>query len=315
MRSYALRRLLLAVPTLLGLTIIVVGLLALAPGDPAEEYARRRSTTGEVTPADVEDARRELGLDQPVAVQYGRFLRDAVRGDLGTSFYRSTPVLRDILGRVPATVQLAAWALLLCVVLSVPLGIAATLYRGRPPDHLLRVVALLGASVPSFFLAYLLIGVFATRLGLLPVAGRGGTTSVVLPALVLALGPTATLSRLLRASMLDVLGEDFVMTGRAKGLRPLRVVAVHALRNAALPAVTVLGTVLGHLLTGAVIVEFIFAWPGLGRLTLEAVTQRDYPVIQGVILFAGVVFVGLNLLVDLTYPLLDPRVRLQAARS
>jgi peptide/nickel transport system permease protein len=309
---YVARRLLLAVPTLLGLSVIVFGLLHLAPGDPAEELASRRATGGQPTPTEVAEARAELGLDQPLAVQYGAYLADVARGDLGTSFLRRTSVTDEILQRVPATAQLAVAALALCTLFGLPLGILAAVFHTRVADHALRTVALTGASIPSYFIAYLAIGLFATRLGLVPVAGRAGALTLVLPAAVLALGPTATLSRLLRASMLEVAGEDFVRTGRAKGLPRSRIVLVHMLRNAALPTVTVLGSVFGHLLTGAVIVEFIFAWPGLGRLTLEAVTQRDYPMIQGVILFAGAVFVLLNLLVDLTYPLIDPRVRLEA---
>ncbi len=312
MSRYVLRRLLLAVPTLLGLSLIVFGLLHIAPGDPAEELAARRATGGQPTPAEIGEARADLGLDRPLVVQYGSYLSDAARGDLGTSFLRGTSVTHEILRRLPATAQLAVAALVLCTALGLPLGLFAAISHGRLADHVARIVSLVGASVPSYFVAYVAIGVFATRLGLVPVAGRSGASSLVLPALVLALGPTATLSRLLRSSMLEVAGEDFVRTGRAKGLPRRRVLAVHMLRNAALPTVTELGSVFGHLLTGAVIVEFIFAWPGLGRLTLEAVTQRDYPMIQGVILFAGAVFVLLNLLVDLTYPLIDPRVRLEA---
>lgn len=310
MTRYVLRRLLLAVPTLLGLSVIVFGLLHLAPGDPAQELASRRATGGQPTPTEIAEARADLGLDRPLAVQYGTYVADAVRGDLGTSFLRGRSVTDEILRRVPATAQLAVAALVLCTALGLPLGLLAAVSHARLADHVLRIVSLVGASVPSYFLAYVAIGIFATRLGLVPVAGRSGALSLVLPAGILALGPTATLSRLLRSSILEVAGEDFVRTGRAKGLPRRRVVAVHMLRNAALPTVTELGSVFGHLLTGAVIVEFIFAWPGIGRLTLEAVTQRDYPMIQGVILFAGLVFVLLNLLVDLAYPLIDPRVRL-----
>jgi len=309
---YLVRRLLFAVPTLLGLSLVVFALLHVAPGDPAEELAARRATGGQPTPSEIAQARADLGLDRPLAAQYTSYLSSAVRGDLGTSFLRKTPVTDEILRRVPATAQLAVVALILCTALGLTLGLLAALFHARPADHVLRIVALIGASIPSYFVAYVAIGLFATRWGLVPVAGRSGLLSLVLPAIILALGPTATLARLLRTSMLEVAGEDFVRTGRAKGLPRRRILTVHMLRNAALPTVTVLGSVFGHLLTGAVIVEFIFAWPGLGRLTLEAVTQRDYPMIQGVILFAGAVFVGLNLLVDLTYPVIDPRVRLEA---
>ncbi len=313
MRRYLLRRLLLVPPTLLGLSLLVFTIAALAPGDPAEEFARRTAPGGEVTEEDIERARRELGLDRPYHVQYLSWVQGAAVGDLGRSFSRRTPVWEEIRLRLGATAELAASALLVTTVVAIPLGVAAGMLHRQWPDHLLRVAALLGASVPGFFLAYLLIGLFATRLGWLPVAGREGLSSLILPALALAVGPAAIVSRLLRSSLLEVLTEDFIRTARAKGLASVQVVARHALRNAAIPVVTVLGSVLGHLLAGAVIVEFIFAWPGLGQLTVEAVFQRDYPMIQGVVFFAGAVFLSVNLFVDLSYSLLDPRVRLEAS--
>ncbi|MDP8962320.1 MAG: ABC transporter permease [Actinomycetota bacterium] len=312
MKGYILRRLLLAVPTLLGLSLLVFGLAVIAPGDPAEELARRRSGSGEVIPAEVERAREELGLDRPLAEQYLSWLGGAVRGDLGTSFLRQKPVGREILSRLRATAELAVAALLLSALLAVPFGVFAAAFHRRRLDDGLRLLALVGASVPSFFLAYVLIALFATRMGLFPVAGRQGLTSLVLPAVALSLGPIAMTSRLLRSSLLEVLGEDYIRAARSRGLSHLGVIVRHGLRNAAIPAITVLGTVFGYLLSQAVIVEFIFAWPGLGRLTLEAITQRDYPLLQGVIFFAGVVGVFINLAVDVTYRVIDPRVRLQA---
>lgn len=313
MTGYASRRVVLAVPTLVGLSLLVFGLIALVPGDPAVELASRRAAGEVPTDAEIEAVRAELGLDRPLAVQYADWVGGALRGDLGTSFVRQRSVSAVIRSRVVATGELALAALGLTILVGVPLGVAAALTHRRWPDQLLRVGALTGASIPSYFFAYLLIGLLATRLGLLPVAGRDGAASLVLPALALSLGPTAIVSRLLRSALLESLSEDYLLTARLKGLRERAVVARHALPNAAIPVVTVLGTVLGHLLTGAVIVEVVFAWPGLGRLTLESVVQRDYPMLQGVILFAGVVFVGLNLLVDLSYRLLDPRVRLGGA--
>lgn len=310
MGAYTARRILVAVPTLLGLAVLVFGLTALAPGDPAEEFARRRSASGEITPEDVARARAELGLDRPVVVQFADWAAGVVRGDLGQSFTRRTPVFEEIGDRVGATVQLTAAGLAATLLLAVPLGAAAAMFHGRLLDDLLRMVALVGASVPSFFLAYLLIGVFATSLNLLPVAGKQGLPSLVLPALTLGLGPAAVVSRLLRAALLETLSEDYVRTAYSKGLSRTRIVVAHALRNATIPVVTVLGSVVGHLLTGAVIAEFVFAWPGLGSLILEAVSQRDLPLIQGLILLAGVVFITVNLLVDLSYRIIDPRVRL-----
>lgn len=312
MRAYLLRRLLLIPPTLIGLSLLVFGLAALAPGDPAEQYARRTHTAGEVTPADIAQARHQLGLDRPFSVRYVEWVRAAVRGDLGRSFARRTPVTSEIASRLGATAGLAVVALLLATVIAIPLGVAAAMLREHWLDHILRVGSLTGASIPGFFLAYLLIGVFAIRLHALPVAGREDPSSLLLPALTLAVGPAAVISRLLRSSLLEVLGEDYVRTARAKGLSWLRAVLRHALPNAAIPVVTVLGGVLGHLLAGAVIVEFIFAWPGLGRLTVEAVFERDYPMIEGLVVFTGLLFLLINLLVDLSYTLFDPRIRLEA---
>lgn len=311
MSGYALRRLLVALPTLLGLSLLVFTLATVAPGDPAEEYARRTSPTGEVTQQDIERARRELRLNRPFAVQYVDWAGSALRGDLGRSFSRRTPVRAEIGARLVATVELATAALFLTVLLGGPLGVVAAVLHRHWLDHLLRIVALAAASVPGFFLAYLLIGIFAVQFGLFPVAGRQGAAALVLPAITLAVGPAARVSRLLRSSLLEVLGEDYILTARAKGLTFPRVVVRHGVRNALIPVLTVLGSVLGHLLGGAVIVEYIFAWPGLGQLTVDAVFQRDYPMILGLVVLAGVVFLVINLLVDLSYTLLDPRVRLE----
>jgi peptide/nickel transport system permease protein len=307
---YLLQRLLLIPPTLLALSLLVFTLSVLAPGDPAEEFARRTAPGGEVTAEDIERARRELGLDRPYVVQYGSWLWGAARADLGRSFSRRTPVWQEMRGRLTATGELAGAALIFTIVVAVPLGLVAGMLHRRAPDHLLRLVALVGASIPGFFLSYLLIGIFATRLGWLPVAGREGAASLLLPALALAVGPTAIVSRLLRSNVLEILSEDFIRTARAKGFSPGQILVRHALRNAAIPVVTVLGNLLGHLLAGAIIIEYVFAWPGLGQLTVESVFQRDYPMIQGVVFFAGAVFLTVNLLVDLSYALLDPRVRL-----
>jgi peptide/nickel transport system permease protein len=309
---YLVQRLLVIPPTLLGLSLFVFLLATLAPGDPAEEFARRTAPGGEATAQDVERARQELGLDRPYLVQFTSWAWGALRADLGRSFSRRTPVWDEMRSRLGATAELAVAALVVTMVAAVPLGLVAGALHRRAPDHLLRLGALVGASVPGFFLSYLLIGLFATRLGWLPVAGREEPASLLLPALALAVGPTAIVSRLLRSSVLEVLVEDFIRTARAKGLAPAHILARHALRNAALPVVTVLGNLVGHLLAGAIIVEFIFAWPGLGQLTVESVFQRDYPMIQGLVFFAGATFLAINLVVDLSYALLDPRVRFTA---
>lgn len=309
MRWYLVRRLLVIVPTLLVLAFAIMALASLAPGDPAEQFARLHSTTGEVTPAEVRAARHELGLDRPFLSQYVSWVGSALHGDLGDSFTLEQPVSTEIAGHFGPTAELALVAMGLTVIVAIPLGIVAALFRNRWLDHGLRVSTLLAASIPGFFLAYLLIEVAATRLRLLPVAGES-PLGIVLPAVTLAAGGIATGSRLLRASLLEVMGEDYVRTARAKGLSMPATVVRHALPGAALPVITVFGTLLGYLLAGSVIVETIFAWPGLGQLFEQAVTQRDYPTIEGLVMTAGTAFLLLNLLVDLAYRSLDPRVRL-----
>ncbi|MDP8937411.1 MAG: ABC transporter permease [Actinomycetota bacterium] len=313
MGRYLARRLLIAIPTLLGLSLLIFVLVSAAPGDPAEELARRVHSGNEPTPAQIDEARRELNLDRPFFTQYGLWLKGAVSGDLGESFYKKRPVADEIRDRVPATVELAVSAFLFVVVMAVPLGVAAAMFHRHWVDHGLRFLALVFASVPGFFMAYLLIIFFATKLQLFPVAGRQGIESLVLPSLALAALPTAVISRLLRSSLLEVFTEDHMRTARSKGLRPSQVVVRHGLRNAAIPMVTYMGVVIAELLEGAVVVEVIFAWPGMGQLTFEAISQRDYPTIQAVVLFSGAVFLVMNLLVDMSYRLLDPRIRLEAA--
>ncbi len=312
MGRYLARRLLISIPTLLVLSFCIFTLVSAAPGDPAEELARRRSPGGEVTEVELARARAELRLDRPFIAQYTSWLGGAVTGDLGSSFTTKTPVSEEIGKRVPATAQLAGVAFLLVLVLAVPLGVLAAMAHRHWADHGMRFVALIFASVPGFVLAYVLIIVFATKLRLLPVAGRGGLDTLVLPAVALAVGPLAVMSRLLRSSLLEVFTEDYMRTARAKGLSSVQAVARHGLRNAGIPVVTFLGSLLAGLLDGALIAEVIFAWPGLGRLTFEAISQRDHPMILGVVLFAGAVYIVMNLLVDVSYRLFDPRIRVEA---
>lgn len=308
MRSYALRRVLLLIPTLLGISFIAFGLANLAPGDPAQQYLTR--VLNQPAPrSEILRVREELGLDRPLVTQYVDWFGDALTGDLGISYATRRPVVDEIRHRIPFTVQLAVPAALLALLIAIPSGVISALYRNRLPDHAVRVVSLAGASLPSFWLALLLILLFAVHFSLVPVAGRGGLDSYLLPVVTLAVTPAAVLSRFTRSTMLDALGEDYVRTARAKGLAARVVVARHAMRNALIPVITDFGTRLGHLLAGAVIVETIFVWPGLGKLTLDAVTERDYPMIQGVVLFAGLVVAVINLLVDLSYTVIDARVR------
>lgn len=300
-------------PTLIGVSLLAFGLANLTPGDPAEELLRR-STGDQPTPQDIAETREELGLDRPLAVRYASWLADAVRGDLGTSYGTRRPVTDEIVDRVPHTLELAAPAALLALVLALVLGMVSAVHRNRWPDQIVRVISVAGASMPSFWLALLLIVLFSLELSLLPVAGReAGLRSLVLPVVTLALAPTAVLARFTRSAMLETLGDDYVRTARAKGLAGWRVIGHHALRNACIPLVTAFGTSLGHLVSGAVIIETIFLWPGVGKLAVDAILQRDYPMIQGFTLYSGFAFVLLNLLVDLSYGALDPRIRLTRA--
>jgi ABC-type dipeptide/oligopeptide/nickel transport system permease component len=306
--GYALRRVLFMIPTLIGLSFLAFGLANLAPGDPAQQYLTR--VLGQPAPqAAIERVRVELGLDRPLITQYFDWLGNAVQGDLGTSYSTRRSVTTEIRHRIPFTLQLAIPAALLSLLIAIPAGVISALYRNRLPDHAMRLASLAGASLPSFWLALLLILYFAVHLSVVPVAGRGGFDSYILPITALSLAPAAVLARFTRSTMLEALGEDYVRTAKAKGLVARLVVGRHALRNALLPVVTDFGTRLSHLLAGAVIIETIFVWPGLGKLTLDAVTERDFPMIQGMVLFAGLTVAVLNLLVDLSYGLIDARVR------
>lgn len=292
----------------LGISIIAFSLANLAPGDPAQMALMRR--TGEVpTEAAVLQLRREMGLDRPFPERYGRWLAQALRGDLGRSYRTGEPVARALSDRFGATLQLAIAATLIGLAVAVPIGALSALYRGSPLDHASRFVALAGASMPGFWLAYLLILLFAVALGFLPVAGRGGWQHIILPALTLGLGDAATLMRLTRSALLEELGEDYVRTASAKGLPRRMVVVRHALRNALNPIVTLSGLRFGRMLGQAAIVETVFAWPGIGKHVVDSIYDRDYPMIQGFVLYMGTVFVLLNLLIDFSYGWLDPRVR------
>ncbi len=311
MTRYLARRVALLVPTLIGISLLAFLLAKLAPGDPAQEFLRR--TTDQVpTTAQVVQARHELGLDRPLAVQYLSWLGMATHGDLGISYSTRQPIATALPPRLLATLELAIPAALLATIAGVTVGVVSAMYRNRPIDQVLRVLALAGASVPSFWLALLLILLFAVQLSLVPVAGRDQPTSFVLPVVALAVAPAAVLARFTRSTILQVLGEDYIRTARAKGLVERVVVERHALRNGLIPVVTASGTSLGHLMAGAVIVESIFAWPGVGKMALDAILERDYPVIQAFVLYTGVLFVLINLAVDISYALLDPRVRIHA---
>lgn len=311
MKRYLLRRILCLVPVVLGVSVITFGLVRLAPGDPAEMMLRAGGM--EPTREAVEALREEMGLDDPVHVQYGRWLRGVLHLDLGTSFRTGSPVAAELLSRLPATLELTAAALVITVLLAVPAGILSALYRHALVDHLSRFCALLGASLPGFWLGLMLIYLFSVKLGFLPVMGRGGPEHLVLPAATLGLGMAASYARILRAGMLETLGQDYIKVARAKGLKEKWVIGRHALKNAALPMITLFGMGIGYLLGGTVIVETVFAWPGVGKFAVDAIFNRDYAVIQGYAFFMALVFVLANLLVDISYVILDPRVRLERA--
>jgi len=303
-RAYVLRRLLLAVPTVLGVVTLVFVLVHLIPGDPVDVMLGETARA-----ADKAQLRRRLGLDRPLATQYVRYLYHLARGDLGRSLQSGRPVRDLIVARYPATVELAGGALLVAVLCAAPLGIAAAARPRSALDAACRALAVVGTAVPNFWLGPFLILVFAIGCEWLPVSGRGGVAHLVLPAVTLGMGMAAILARMLRGSLLERLGDDYISTARAKGLGERRVLFKHALRNAALPVVTILGLQAGGLLAGAIITETIFAWPGIGRLTLLAIQARDYPLVQGCILVIALSYVVVNLGTDLLYGLIDPRVR------
>jgi len=309
MLTFAARRLLTLVPTWLGVTLLAFTLASMSPGDPAELILNRRLEEPP-TPRQIAEFRERTGLNDPFFVQYGNFLADALRGDLGTSFRSADPVREELMARLGPTLQIAVPSFVVSALVAVAFGVVAALRRNSIADHLSRAAALVFESVPSFALAYMLIIVLSIHFGLLPVAGRGSLRHYVLPVLTLTLTTMATTMRLTRSSLLDVLGQDYIRTARAMGLPERQIIFRLALPNALIPVVTVAGLILAGFVTGVVIIEIVFAWPGVGRYIVGAVFDRDYPVITGFVVFTGTVFVLVNLTVDLLYKRLDPRVRL-----
>lgn len=306
MLRFLLRRLLVTIPVIVGVATLVFSLIHLVPGDPAQ------SMLGEsAAPGDVAELRAKLGLDRPVLVQYGEYLSRAVRGDLGRSFRYGTPVTQEIGARLVRTAQLAVAAMAVAILLAVPLGTLAAVFRGRAIDQAAMTLSLVGVSLPNFWLGPVLAMVFAVSLGWLPVSGAGSVAHLVLPAVTLGAALAAVLARLTRASVVEELQELYVVAARARGLSRARTVVRHALRNSLVPVVTVIGLQFGAVLTGTIITETIFAWPGLGRLLIQAIGFRDYPLVQGCILFIAVTYVAMNVLVDLAYGWLDPRIRVR----
>jgi len=304
MHRYLIRRLLLTIPVLLGVATLVFALIHFIPGDPAQ------AMLGEgAAPEDVAQLRARLGLDRPLLVQYGSFLQGLAHGDLGVSLRNDQPVLEQIVERMPATAELALASMAVAVLIALPLGIIAAVWRGTAVDYGAMTLSLVGISIPNFWLGPLLAIVFAVELGWLPVGGRGTLAHLVLPAVTLGAALAAILARMTRASLLEELREPYVLAARAKGVSRTRAILHHAFRNSLIPIVTILGLQFGVVLTGAVITETIFAWPGIGRLLIQSISFRDYPTVQGCVLLIAVTYVGVNLITDLTYGFLDPRIR------
>ena len=333
MWRFLFTRLSLVVPTFFGMTLLAFVLIRLVPGDPIETLAGERG----IDAARHAQLLHAYGLDQPLLTQYGIYIAKVLHGDLGKSIITQTPVLQEFLALFPATVELALCALAFALLLGIPAGVLAAVKRNSVYDHGLMGAALTGYSMPIFWWGLLLILLFSVQWGWTPVSGRiavayfieprtgfllidsalsdekgaflSALSHLVLPTIVLGTNPLAVVARMTRSAMLEVLGEDYVRTARAKGLAPWRVVAIHALRNAMVPVVTVIGLQIGVLFTGAILTETIFSWPGVGKWLIEAIARRDYPVLQGGMLLLGLIVMAVNVLVDLTYGLINPRIR------
>ena len=304
MTRFLVRRLILTIPVLLGVATLVFSLIHLVPGDPVQMMLGESAA-----PEEVAQLRSRLGLDRPMLVQYGSFLRGVAAADLGQSLRTNQPVTSVIEERLPATFELALASMLVAIVVALPLGIVAAARAGTAVDHGATTLALIGISMPNFWFGPLLAIVFSVSLGWLPVSGRGSLAHIVLPAITLGAPLAATLARMTRASVLEELREPYVLAARARGLSRARAIVTHAFRNGLIPIVTVLGLQFGSVLTGAVITETIFAWPGVGRLLVQSISARDYPAVQGCILLIAVSYMSMNLLIDVLYGWLDPRIR------
>ncbi len=304
MTAYLLRRLAQIVPLVLLVATLVFSLIHLIPGDPVEMMLGEGAQRG-----DLERLRSDLGLDRPLGEQYLSFLGGLARGDLGTSLHFQEPVTDLLLQHYPATLELAAASMLVALLIAIPLGIVAAYYRGGSVDHLSRFFALLGVSIPNFWLGPVLILVFSIQLGMFPVSGRSGLLSLVLPSITLGTALAGLLTRMVRSSLSEELHKDYLVTARAKGLGRRTVLVRHALKNALVPVVTIVGLQFGALLTGAIITETVFSWPGLGRLIIQGIRLRDYPLVQGGVLVIALTYVLLNLVTDVIYAWLDPRIR------
>lgn len=309
MGRYLLRRLLASLVVLVGVTLLVFITLRLS-GDPVQLLLR----DGNPTQEDIARLRHALKLDRPLAQQYVGFVTSALQGDFGESLRYRTPALNEVLSRMPATIELSVAGYLFALLVAIPTGILSAVKRGGLTDFASRFVSLIGVSFPSFWLGLILILIFSVRLKWLPVSGRGqglveGGKALILPSVTLGTAYAATLMRLLRSSLLEVLNQDFIRTARAKGLRDRTTIVRHALRNASIPVITVAGLQIGFLLSGSVIVEVVFSWPGVGRLVVDSIGARDYPIVQAAVVLLATALIAINLIVDVVYALVDPRIR------
>ncbi len=333
MLQFIIRRASLVIPTFFGVTLLTFSLIHLVPGDPVEMLAGERG----IDPARHAALRAEMGLDKPILVQYGVYIGQVLRADLGKSVVTKEAVISEFLDRFPATIELSFCAIVFALVVGLPAGVLAAVRRGTVFDHTVMGASLTGFSMPIFWWALLMILLFSVELGWTPVSGRislqyfiepttgfmlvdtlmsdepgafrSAVRHLILPAIVLGTIPLAVIARMTRSSMLEVLGEDYVRTARAKGVSPLQVITVHALRNALIPVITVIGLQVGVLLAGAILTETIFAWPGIGKWLVESIYRRDYPAVQGGVLLVATVIITINLIVDLMYGLINPRIR------
>ncbi|HET8965071.1 MAG TPA: ABC transporter permease [Candidatus Acidoferrum sp.] len=305
MARHLIKRFLLTLPALWLVLTLVFLMIHIVPGDPVEQMLGEGAAPGAAA-----QLRQALELDLPLRVQYGHYLSGLFRGDLGQSFKFQAPVARIIFERYPATLQLAFLALVVCAAIAIPAGVLAAHRRGKPVDRLVGVFTLFGLAIPNFALGPLLILLFSIAIGILPVSGRSGAGSYVLPAATLGAALAAILTRMVRGAMLEELSADYIRTARAKGLGTAAVLFRHGLRNALIPIITILGLQFGTLLAGTIVTETIFSWPGVGRLTVQAISARDYPLLQGCILVISLSYVLVNLLTDVVYSLVDPRVRM-----
>jgi peptide/nickel transport system permease protein len=306
MHNYIVRRLLQLVPVLLGVTIIIFGMVRLIPGDPAQIIAGTNATI-----EDIQSIRQKLSLDKPLVEQYFIYMKNIFKGDLGTSIRTKRPVLEDMIPRYRNSLLLASCSVVIMLLLGITTGILSAVKQGSWIDYISMVISLFGVSMPVYWFGLMLMLVFSVHLGLFPTTGIGTFKHLVLPSLALGAHSTAVVARLTRSSMLEVIRQDYIRTARAKGLNEYSVILQHALKNALIPVVTIVFLRFGTLLGGAVLAETVFAWPGIGLLMIEAIGSRDYPVVQGCVLMVSVSFVFVNLITDLIYPFIDPRIRLK----